>query len=448
MKTKLLIPLLMLAFAGVPAAAHAGNADFSGGDFYFEANPGESNYLTLSQTSSCAGLSAPCLSISDDPFYPIDPPAACRSQFAGIVCPLPGTAYLDMGDEIDFVYDWEGPSVIDGGTEGDALYGRGGNDVIYGGAGIDVVIGGPGDDAIGGGPDNDYLEAGFDSFAIRASDTAGSDYIEGGDGGDTLSYEGRSDALNLSEDGQANDGAAGENDEIAGDVEIIKGGSGDDVLTGGGSTKQLWGLAGNDTISGSANDETLVGGADDDVVAGQGGNDTVKGGVGDDLVDGGAGSDYIYGEDASTCGGDVCVSDADEIHARDGEHDVVDCGDGIDVAQLDSIDTLPIPFDCEGKDVSGAGAGGGPGAGGGKGGAGSAAAVCGKLPGKSKAVCTKLSKAVAKCGRLKGSRKQKTCVKRAVRRATRSCRAMPKRGQRAGCLRSVKQVARQRSTRE
>ena len=69
-------------------------------------------------------------------------------------------------------------------------------------------------------------------------------------------------------DGVANDGEAGEGDNIATDVESIVGGSAGDTLTGG---------AGN---------ETLIGGA---------GNDTLSGLAGDDVLDGGAGADHLDG---------------------------------------------------------------------------------------------------------------------------------------------------------
>lgn len=60
-------------------------------------------------------------------------------------------------------------------------------------------------------------------------------------------------------------------------------------------------------------------------------------------------------------------------------------------------------------------------------------------------MCVRLSKAVARCAKLGKKGKRKRCIAKAVKQANRKCRAIRKPGQRASCLRSVKNVARRRS---
>ena len=69
----------------------------------------------------------------------------------------------------------------------------------------------------------------------------------------------------------------------------------------------------------------MDGGEGNDAVSGGGGDDLVSGGLGADELDGGAGSDRLV--------------------ARDGLTDVVRCGDGADVVDADTLDT--VTADCE-----------------------------------------------------------------------------------------------------
>ena len=83
------------------------------------------------------------------------------------------------------------------------------------------------------------------------------------------------------------------------------------------------------------------------------------------------GQDQIYGDIASCSV--FCNSDPDQLFARDGERDTVDCGGGADQAQVDSLDIVAF---CASVDRSPAPAGGGgPG--------GSAAAALALQAGKS-----------------------------------------------------------------
>jgi Ca2+-binding RTX toxin-like protein len=94
--------------------------------------------------------------------------------------------------------------------------------------------------------------------------TALRDTFIGGDGSDTVDYSGRTENLNISLDGLANDGAFNENDLVSADIENVIGGLGNDHITGNDDRNRLDGGAGNDTLRGAGARDILIGGAGDD----------------------------------------------------------------------------------------------------------------------------------------------------------------------------------------
>ena len=150
------------------------------------------------------------------------------------------------------------------------IYGGAGNDTLRGGAGADVLSGGDGDDTFVAGPTAD-----------------GGDALAGGAGRDTADYSLRTANLAISLDDVANDGAAGELDNVASDIEIVRGGAGADVLVGG---------SGDDTLYGGPGDDTLAGGDGADLLYGEAGDDRFDEGAaanGADTLDGGPGVDTV-----------------------------------------------------------------------------------------------------------------------------------------------------------
>jgi len=159
--------------------------------------------------------------------------------------------------------------------------------MVAGGAGDDVLAvgngdaaGGPGADllvasgALDGGPGPDVLRS-----AIGPNGTASST---------TVFYGDRTAPVTVTPGTGADDGEAGEGDDVGADLRMAIGGAGDDHLVApDGPGGMLAGGAGNDL---------LVGATGDDVLSGQAGNDTIRGGVGDDRLEGGAGRDVISGE--------------------------------------------------------------------------------------------------------------------------------------------------------
>ena len=100
------------------------------------------------------------------------------------------------------------------------------------------------------------------------------------------------------------DGALGERDSVAADVEIVKGGSGNDVLN-------AYAITTTDVVlMGGPGDDILTGGAGNDDLCGRPGNDKLVDNLGDDNLVGGAGSDTA---DYSAGIGDVvCLGPLDQ----------------------------------------------------------------------------------------------------------------------------------------
>jgi hypothetical protein len=180
-----------------------------------------------------------------------------------------------------------------GGSGNDVLCGLGGNDTLIGGGGADTLLGGGGRDTLSGGGGADSLTGG-----------AGADTLQGGTGTDTVSYADHSTPVTADLDGLADDGSAGERDQIQ-TVENLSGGPGSDTLTGSGGSNALVGGGGADYLSGNGGADSLVGSAGDDELSGGAGADQLSGGPADDLLLGGVGVDQLDG------GGGVNVCEPD-----------------------------------------------------------------------------------------------------------------------------------------
>ncbi|BCJ43339.1 hypothetical protein GCM10010168_43520 [Actinoplanes ianthinogenes] len=194
-----------------------------------------------------------------------------------------------------------------GGAGNDHLYGTAGDDelqggvgdnVISGGAGNDVLIAGDGKDRFTGGPGDDYLDGGL-----------GADTLLGGSGTDTVTYADRSPAVTVDLDGATgDDGQSGEHDTVGADVENLRGGWGNDRLTGNAAVNRIEGEWGDDIIHGGAGDDLIDGSKGHDHLYGDAGDDYLdsanyeRGTDGPDQLDGGADHDncVAYEEDGDT----------------------------------------------------------------------------------------------------------------------------------------------------
>jgi Ca2+-binding RTX toxin-like protein len=217
--------------------------------------------------------------------------------------------------------------IIIGGTANDNITGGAGNDTISGGDGADTLSGGDGNDILNG-------NAGNDTF-LNPTASDGDDVFNGGAGIDTVSYAGRTAAVDMTLDATANDGTGAETDDIAADVENLTGGDGNDTLTGNAGNNVLVGGLGDDTLAGGAGKDTasysshtvavtvilgstaastgngdqvateddsiatdvenITGGAGADTLTGNASNNELVGGAGADTLSGGAGDDVLEG---------------------------------------------------------------------------------------------------------------------------------------------------------
>jgi Ca2+-binding RTX toxin-like protein len=206
------------------------------------------------------------------------------------------------------------------------------------GGGTATWDGGPGNDTTGGGEWDDFNIAG-----------PGADRLLGGKGTDFADYSARTTRVEITLDGAANDGGAGEGDNVGVDVERLIAGSGGSRMAGSAATDRYVGGAGDDELIGSptANPEiflvdfyggdgidTISGGGKRDSIRGEGGNDVLNGGAGDDPINGGAGNDELTGG----AGLDFLNGDLgdDLVHvSNDGAADQINCGPGNDVVDYD-----------------------------------------------------------------------------------------------------------------
>jgi Ca2+-binding RTX toxin-like protein len=193
----------------------------------------------------------------------------------------------------------EGPNALFGGDGNDGFDGKGGDDTLNGGDGNDVIWGKGGKDTIAAGDGADTITGGD-----------GPDWISAWTGVDTVTYDDHTACVTVTLDGTANDGAAGEGDNVLPGAEKIVGGSGGDTLTGDGGPNtivggkgvdtlnglggadQLDGGPGKDVLNGGDNGDTLSGGTDDDQLYGDAGVDALRGGPGNDKLHGGTEGDY------------------------------------------------------------------------------------------------------------------------------------------------------------
>ncbi len=199
----------------------------------------------------------------DDVEYQTSPGGVTVDLAAGT-----GSGSFAEGDSIMNVEGLAGSQFKDvllGTDDVNTIQGRDGNDEIDGRGGDDLIYGDQGNDRESGG-------AGDDHFAQGVAGS-GRDVIDGGDGSDFVEYHGRGNPIHISGDGKANDGEAGERDNVI-SIEEYGACDGSDRVSGGSGPDVLKGRPGNDRLTGNAGDDRLVGGPGADVLNGGPGKDT------------------------------------------------------------------------------------------------------------------------------------------------------------------------------
>lgn len=147
----------------------------------------------------------------------------------------------------------------------------------------DTLTGSDANNILDGRTSNDTLSGlgGNDTFP-EGEFASGRDDFSGGEGQDAVLYGSRRAGVTVDLDGVADDGAAGEGDNVRGDVEIVTSGTGSDVLIGNAAANTFDSSGGTDRMEGRGGADALF--AVDDL-AGFQAADTVLGGAGNDRID-------------------------------------------------------------------------------------------------------------------------------------------------------------------
>jgi Ca2+-binding RTX toxin-like protein len=215
-----------------------------------------------------------------------------------------GNDHLDGGADRDWLIGEDGNDSLWGGDGDDYVDGRWGNDYVSGGNGADELRGDDGSDRVYGGPGYDWIYT-----DATNGNAKGADYYAGGSGRDSVMYRSYAEAVTADPDGvKGDDGARGEGDTIATDVESIWGGDGNDRLSGGTGDNSLLGGPGNDTLQGGAGDDYVFGAEGADQLFGDAGDDFLDGGDEDgavDHLDGGANDTTDPGDSCELWTGDT-----------------------------------------------------------------------------------------------------------------------------------------------
>ncbi len=186
-----------------------------------------------------------------------------------------GTAEGDTLVDVENVQGSSYDDILLGNAKDNKLIGAGGNDTLKGGGGHDALYGGAGDDI------------------IEIDDA--NDYVDGGEGIDTLLLKGNGYEVHLGFNGLIDntDGIGqtgkGYGNDVRPDGPFHP--FGHDVL----GIENVTGSAGGDDIYGSSAANVLQGGGGNDLLVGFGGNDTLAGGSGNDWLVGGLGADLLTG---------------------------------------------------------------------------------------------------------------------------------------------------------
>ncbi len=290
----------------LPSAAQGATVTVSGTTLQYQAAPGEANTGVIAQqtpTTFYVGDQNPAVNVTtSSPLNCLDtttPPTSLLGLPPGFLCTVPGATSLTMN--------------LDNGNDTGLVNSTSVSGTLNGGAGDDQLVGGKENDTFaGGGPtggNDTVVYAGINQTGLTLDRTTGV----------TASLPARGAAPTT------NNGQAGENDTINGDIEGLVGGNGPDNLTGSSDPDTIAGAvppgtplvtttpAGVDTINGAGGSDTLLsgdsgsvnGGADNDqivggrstsattVIHGDGGNDTLVSGLGDDDLSGDTGANTL-----------------------------------------------------------------------------------------------------------------------------------------------------------
>jgi Ca2+-binding RTX toxin-like protein len=237
------------------ASAASFSRDYLSGSYVlrYTAAAGEANALTLTRTGTAY--------VANDPGASLTPGTACTALDSHTVS-CPDRTSADPPSDFPIIR-----IEVTLGDQSDTANVTAPCEWVPFGARCRELAGGAGDDVLTGGADGDRFVEGVSSD--------GNDTFIGGGGDDLVDYSAASVSVDVTLDGVANDGPAGQLDNVPVGV-AVAGGEANDTLTGSESSDRLDGGGGSDAISGLG---------DADSLRATGPSDTVEGGTGnDDLV--------------------------------------------------------------------------------------------------------------------------------------------------------------------
>ena len=284
---------------GAGAIASAAVVSGTGAQPVFTAGAGETNNLRVSllpdRITTYFDDDVPITTTSPD----------CGTVLGNVTC-LPPVTPPFINIQINLL-DGNDQTTLTGVTVSVSQNGGEGNDHLRGNPGYGSLFGANGDDRLDSGSVANmgnalYGNAGDD--VLTASPIVGSNsQMEGGAGGDTfvpaaggsdVRYDSAVGPLTEILDGVANDGEAGEGDNIMPGIAAVYGGHHGNTMVGDAGDNDLIGGDGTDSVSGGAGDDFLSGSKGDDAIDGGPGADFIEeGGEGTDDVRGGDGIDGL-----------------------------------------------------------------------------------------------------------------------------------------------------------
>ena len=285
------LAMLGAAAGNATAAGIAAGSTPQGYTVFFEAAPGVENNLTVTQSGNSITFSDPGESFT-----------GCGSAGGTTgTCTAPGGTdvaiiSIDLGNMDD--------AALSLATVETRWFDGGGNDAIASGSG-----------------DDQFRHDG------------GNDDYGGGGGRDTIDFRSSTLPVTVTLDGIANDGLAGESDNVRPTVEDMIGSSHADSLTGSSGVNRFLGWDGADVLVGGGGDDILSGhidigctapeppGNESDSLFGGDGSDVLRPCGGDDLLVGGSGADTLSGGSGRDIVSYADHPDAVEIWIGDGPND-------------------------------------------------------------------------------------------------------------------------------
>lgn len=338
--------LATLAMAALPAGASAATISQSGGTVSIVAGTGETNRMvSFYSTTDTAAVVEDSVPVSVGPGCTVDPDDVRQA-----ICPVQSPNFsiaAQLGDGSDYASlsaRTGSVNTIDGGPGNDEIRGDSGSGAV------NSISGGDGDDLI-------LPDYGFERNPVSR------DAIAGGGGEDTVRYYFHATGVNVSLDGQANDGSPGEGDNVQPDVERLLGSDLlPNTLTGTDGPDELVGGTDKDVLVGGGGNDELIGVSDNDDLSGGEGDDLLIGGTEDDRLDGGGGFDSFVGDETGSP--DQAITGNDTVLAQDGVgKEPISCGPGSDTVTADRDDVVATdPFNaCEDVTLGGGSGGGLPG---------------------------------------------------------------------------------------